>query len=387
MVAPIGIAQLFEHELEHLEVVVLLVADDVDHVVELVVLETAERGAEVLRHIYGGAVAAQQQFLVEPVGREVDPHRIVVATVEDAFLEPLLDERLAQQISLRLVVDLVEIDAQRLVSDVETLVDPTVHGLPQRIDFGVLGLPLAQHLLRFEHDRRLLLGFVFRQTLRHKLLDLSLVVLVELDVIFTDEVVALHARRRGRLAVAVELPGQHRLADMDAAVVDQIGLDDLMTVGGENLRDGISQEVIADMPQVQGLVGIGRRIFDHDRAARRSGLPELGVGGDLGETRRPERTAERKVQKTLDDVERLDFGDVGREPLTYLGSRGFGRLAASSQQGKHDEGIVALELPAGLLNLQRLALRRPVERFRRPADRLRKKGLDIHGWMEFRLQI
>ncbi len=88
MVAPVGIAQFLEDELQHLKVVVLLVAHDINHVVELVILEPAVGRAEVLRHIDRGAVAAQEQFLVQPVGRKVDPDRIVVAAVEHTLAEP-----------------------------------------------------------------------------------------------------------------------------------------------------------------------------------------------------------------------------------------------------------------------------------------------------------
>ena len=203
--------------------------------------------------------------------------------------------------------------------------------------------------------------------------------LVELDVVFADEVVALHARRSGCLAVAVKLPSQHRLADMDAAVVHQIGLDDVMTVGPEYLRHGVTQQVVADMAQMQGFVGVGRRVFDHHRTSRVGSLPEVRIGGDLRKTGGPERAVEGQVQETLDDVERLDFRHVGRHIFAYLGRGGFGRLAASSQQRKRHEGVIALELPAGLLNLQLFAVERTVKRLHRTADRIRNKVFNIHN--------
>ena len=165
---------------------------------------------------------------------------------------------------------------------------------------------------------------------------------------------------------------------MDAAVVHQVGLDDVMAVGLEYLRHGVAQQVVADMPQVQGFVGIGRRIFDHDRAPGGRGLPEIGIGSDLVKTRRPESAVEHEVQKTLDDIERLDFGDVGRHITADLGRSGFGRLAASSQQRENDQRIIAVELLACLLNLQLLLPQRPVERLDRAAHRLRNKVIDIH---------
>ena len=61
MVAPVGIAQFLEDELQHLKMVVLLVAHDINHVVEPVLLEAAVSRAEVLRHVDRGAVAAQER--------------------------------------------------------------------------------------------------------------------------------------------------------------------------------------------------------------------------------------------------------------------------------------------------------------------------------------
>jgi len=203
-------------------------------------------------------------------------------------------------------------------------------------------------------------------------------VLVELDVVFTDQMVALHSRRSGRFASAVALPRQHRLADVDAAVVDQVDLDDVMADGTQYLRDRIAQQVVADMPQMERLVGIGRRILDHHVAARRRSLPERSVGCDFGETVGPEAVRKSEVQESLDDVERLHLRHMRRKVLPYLGGRRFGRLAASSQQRENDQRIIAVELLACLLNLQLLLPQRPVERLDRAAHRLRNKVIDIH---------
>ena len=78
-------AELAEDELEHLEVVVLLVAHHIYHLVEAIFFVTAAGGAQILGHIHRGAVAAQQELLVQSVGGEVAPHRAVVAAVEDAL--------------------------------------------------------------------------------------------------------------------------------------------------------------------------------------------------------------------------------------------------------------------------------------------------------------
>ena len=60
-------AQTVEQQREHLEVIVLLVAHDIYHLVDRIVSEAHLCGADVLRHIHARAVAAQQKLLVEAV--------------------------------------------------------------------------------------------------------------------------------------------------------------------------------------------------------------------------------------------------------------------------------------------------------------------------------
>ncbi len=54
------------------------------------------------------------------------------------------------------------------------------------------------------------------------------------------------------------LPCQHAFADVDAAVVHEVGLDDPVAARLQNLRYRITEQVVADVPQVEGLVGVGR---------------------------------------------------------------------------------------------------------------------------------
>ena len=258
VVAPCLVAELFQYEFEDLEVVILLVAHHVDEFVEAVVLETAVGRAEVLRHVDRGAVAAQQQLFVQPVGGEVYPHRVVGTAVEDPFAESLFHQLLAQQVGLRFVIGLVEVDAQRGVGFVEAVVHPAVHGLPQGIGFRLFRLPAAQHLLRLAHDGSIALRLFLALALCDELSDLLLVVAVEFHVVFSYQMVALHAARGGRFPTAELLPCQHAFADVDAAVVHEVGLDDPVAARLQNLRYRITEQVVADVPQVEGLVGVGR---------------------------------------------------------------------------------------------------------------------------------
>ena len=183
---------------------------------------------------------------------------------------------------------------------------------------------------------------------------------VESDVVFAHEVVALHSRRGRGLAVTEQLPGQHRLADVDAAVVDEVRLDHFVARFGEYLRDRVSEQVVADVAQVQRLVGVGRRIFDHHRFAGGGAFAEIGVGHHLGEPFAPERVAQREVQEALDDVIAFDFGNVFHQRFADLRGGFFGFFAAEFQQREDHERVVALEFLAGFLDLDGGRIGRPV---------------------------
>ena len=115
-------------------------------------------------------------------------------------------------------------------------------------------------------ERSLLLGLLLGLVGTHaaslilglELSHLLAIVLVEEHVEVADQVVTLLVGRLGRDAVAPLLPGQHRLADMDATVVDDIGLDHAVAIGLEDARQRPSEEVVAHVSQVEGLVGVGR---------------------------------------------------------------------------------------------------------------------------------
>ena len=62
--------------------------------------------------------------------------------------------------------------------------------------------------------------------------------------------VAFLAGRFGSHAVAPFLPGEHGLADMDTAVVYDIGLNHFVTIGFQDLRQAIAQQVVTYVTQV-----------------------------------------------------------------------------------------------------------------------------------------
>ena len=77
-----GESETVKQDRQHLEVVLLLVAYHIDHLVDRIVLEAELGGTDILGHIDGGAVGAEEQFLVQSVLGEVCPYRTVFAAVE-----------------------------------------------------------------------------------------------------------------------------------------------------------------------------------------------------------------------------------------------------------------------------------------------------------------
>ena len=243
--------------------VVLLVAHHVDHLVDGIILEAHLGSTDILCHIDAGAITAQQQLLVQSLLGEVCPDRAVVMTLEESFGESFLDLGLTLQVGLALIIDLIEGDTEFLVGLIEAGIHPVVHLLPQGAHLRVVLLPLHEHLVGFLDERCLLLGFLLVHALGHEFLHLLTIVLVEGHIVVADEVVTFLTTGLWCLAIAVFQPCQHRLADMDTTVVHDVGLHHLVTIGFHDLRQRPSEEVVTHMSEVQGLIGVGRRVLDH----------------------------------------------------------------------------------------------------------------------------
>ena len=314
--------------------VVLLVAHHIYVTVEFVLCETLLCGAEVLGHIHRGAVAAEQQFAVEPVGGEVAPHATVGILHEDAHVESLLHQALAQQIGVVLVVNLVETDAQGLVGFVEAGEHPAVHHLPKGAHFLVALFPFEEHFVHLlVHGRIFLLEFGIGH------------------VAVSHKVVALDAGALRSGAVHAFLPGIHALADMHSAVVHQGDLDHLVARGCQQTAHGISEEIVAHVAEMKGLVGVGRRELHHHSFACGRQLAVILSGEDACEALLPEQIAQAQVQEALHAVESCDFGAVFLKPGADGGCRGVGCCVRNAQKRENHKGEVSFELLAGYLHL------------------------------------
>ncbi len=192
-------AEAVEDNRQHLEVVVLLVAHHVNHLIDGIVVEAHLGRTDVLRHINRGAVGADEQLLVEALAGEVGPDAAVFLLIEQAFLQAFHHLALALEVGVRLIINLIEAHAQGLVGLVEAGIHPTVHLLPEGADVFVTLLPFDEHLVGFLDEGSLVLGFLLSFLLIHALGDVFglqfiaflLIVLVEEHVEVADEVVAL----------------------------------------------------------------------------------------------------------------------------------------------------------------------------------------------------
>ena len=238
--------------------VLLLASDHVHRRVEVVLGDLEDGGPDVLADVEARAVGPQHRdvlgrpaFFEPELGlRQMVDRVAALVCREDVFPEPLGDDVLAERVGVRLVVEDVEVHPETPVGRAEPVVDPLVHALPEAEGRGVAGLPLFQHLL----DVRFKRGVFFR---------LDRVA----DVPRPDEVVAFHPGRLRGGAVSETLPGEHALADVHPAVVDQDGFDHPVPGGCEQPRHRDAQGRVAQVPQVQGLVGVGREILHHHAPA------------------------------------------------------------------------------------------------------------------------
>ena len=250
--------------------------------------------------------------------------------LEETFLQSFFHLRLAFQIGLAFVVYLVEADAQCLVSLVETGVHPRVHLLPQCAHLGIALFPLHQHGVCLLDERSLGLGFLlsllvghaFGNELRLQLFHFLAIMLVEGHVVVADEMVALLSARFGRLAVAVFQPCEHRLADVYAAVVHDVGLHHAVAVGLHDLRQAPSQQVVAHMTEVEGLVRVGRRVFYHHQRALVGGFPraESRIGVDVGQQLHEGFLGDDQVEEAAHGIVAVDDIRLFHHPLPHFGS-------------------------------------------------------------------
>ena len=93
-------SQLLEDQFQHLEVVVLLVADHIDVRVKVIFSETPFGRSQILGDVNRRSVRTDEQFPVKSVGREVAPDGTVRILHEHAHIQSLLNQLLTKKIGL-----------------------------------------------------------------------------------------------------------------------------------------------------------------------------------------------------------------------------------------------------------------------------------------------
>ena len=133
---------------------------------------------------------------------------------------------------------------------------------------------------------------------------------------------------------------------MNAAVVDDISLHDLVAIRLHHLCQRPTQQVVAHVSQVQRLVRVGGGVFYHHqrRGIRYGRQAPVLVLLDLVQQAHPAGISDDQIQETLDDIE---AGDHVRQVLDQILSEilcGVLRLlAAHLQEGEHDECQLSLK--------------------------------------------
>ena len=240
-------SELVEQKRKHLEVVVLLIAHHVDHLVDGIVLIAEFCSTDILSHIHRSAIAAEQKLMVESVTGEVGPHRAIFAAIHDALIESFEHLLLTFKISVALVVYLIEINAKTLVGLIKSGINPLIHHAPHTADTLITCFPLLEHLASLLHKRRSLLRLLIAHTLLLEGLQLRLIVLVEEHIKVADEVVALLSGSFRRNTIAPLLPSKHRLTDVNTAVIHNICFHHLIAISLHDERKTVTKQIVANM--------------------------------------------------------------------------------------------------------------------------------------------
>ena len=329
---------------------VLLVADDVDHAVKCMFVKSLDRSPEVLGGVDARPIGAQHGLLAhKPDSLEVEGDRPGWVALEDAPLEPFGDEILAEQVRLRLPINLLEPDPEPSEGGVEAQLAPAVEAAPQGVDKGIASLPRLKEIPGGAPKLAPLVEVDVLVLARRVLRVLRLKGLLEADVEITDEVVALPTDRHGVDAFTPTLVREHRLADVYAPIVDEVDAPDIRAHRPKQRRDRRAEDHVARVPEVKRLIGVGRAVLDEDlptdpevRAAERGVVgqrPWDGAGGDGA-------PIEPKVEEPLHGLDRGDER-VSEGDLCQRRGDGLGTEPQQARVGVARQGEIAGALSGG----------------------------------------
>ena len=257
MVQPVrpGEAEQPQHIKQHFKMILLFAAHHINHRVKRPVVLAGNSRTDILRHINGSPVAAEQNlavcFQIHTERRQIHAHRSVFRAEEHALLQSGKDFFLSLQVSLAFKINFIERNAGTPVRLHHPFQRPAIHRLPEGKRLFIALFPETEQFL----------------CLAVGALRIFFAVFVEFDIAVADKPVRLDAVIRRRFSGKKFAVSQHRFTDMHAAVVDDIHLVHFRAAKLQNAGNAFPQRVVAQMPEVQRLVGIRAGKLHHDPAA------------------------------------------------------------------------------------------------------------------------
>ena len=127
---------------------------------------------------------------------------------------------------------------------------------------------------------------------------------------------------------------------MNTAVVDDVGFHHAIAISFHDLRKRPSEEVIAHVSEVQRLIGVRRRIFNHHERRRLRRLHEaiMVVGVNNFEQFHPFLRSHHEVKESLHHIEGSHSIRVFLKILSDFLCRFLWFLTRDAQKGESHEG-------------------------------------------------
>ena len=110
--------------------IILLVSYGIDHSVNMKIFYSLDGRTYVLSHVNRGTVTSKHDLLIKSVGSKINPHAAVILTIKNTFFKTFGNHIFSKEIGVAFVIILVEIHPELLISLLEPIIHPLVHGLP-----------------------------------------------------------------------------------------------------------------------------------------------------------------------------------------------------------------------------------------------------------------
>ena len=144
---------------------------------------------------------------------------------------------------------------------------------------------------------------------------------------------------------------------MDTTVIHDIGLHYLIAIGSHHIRQSPTEEVITDVSQVQRLIGIRRRIFNHHKRRVFICLSDtiFCIGMDAVQEFNPAIRSNSEIQETFYCIEIChQFRCVLLQIFTDFLCCRFRSLLTHLQEREHNKSQMTFKFLLGLLKLYHL---------------------------------